>query len=120
MKISSKINLLMLKGAIVKMNTKAGMADCMVIPIEANNLFKGEKGLYLDLIGFDIATKKEGSHDTHIIKQSLSKEKRESMTEEELKAMPILGNHSVWSDGNTSQEPVTNPNPISEKDDLPF
>jgi len=119
-KISSRINLLMLKGAVVKMKGVSGMLDCLVLPIDQNNLFRGEKGIYLDLIAFELAVKKEGSKDTHLIKQSLSKDKRESMTEEALKSMPILGNHSVWSDGGYEAEPVTNPNPISEVDDLPF
>jgi hypothetical protein len=102
------------------MKAKSGMMDCLVIPIELNNLFKGDKGVYLDLIAFELANKKENSKDTHLVKQSLNKEKRESMTEDDLKNMPILGNHSVWSDGQNSQEPVSNSAPISEVDDLPF
>jgi hypothetical protein len=120
MKISGRLNLLMLQGAIMNMKSKCGMVDCLVIPIEKNNLFKSEKGLYLDLIAFELSQKKENSKDTHLVKQSLSKQKRESMTEEDLKNMPILGNLSVWSDGFDSQQPNINTYPISENDDLPF
>ena len=119
-KISSRINLLMLKCSVVNMKAKSGMMDCLVIPIEKNGLFKGEKGIYLDLIAFELANKKEGSKDTHLVKQSLPKEVRESMTEEEVKAMPILGNHAVWSDGQSSQEPTSTAAPIDETSDLPF
>jgi hypothetical protein len=120
MKISGRINLSMLKGAIQMQKSKSGMVECLVIPIELNNLFKGEKGVYLDLIAFDLSQKKEGSKDTHLVKQSLSKEKRETMSEDELKNMPILGNLAVWSDGVESQQPNIDSTPISENDDLPF
>lgn len=120
MKISSRINLLNLKCSVVNMKAKSGMMDCLVIPIELNNLFKGDKGVYLDLIAFEVINKQANSKDTHLVKQSLPKEKREAMSEEDLKAMPILGNHAVWSDGQSTQEPVSNSAPISEVDDLPF
>lgn len=118
MKISGKINLLMLKAAVKKMKATSGEIDCLVIPIEQNKLFRGEKGIYLDIIAFDLAPK-EGSKDTHLVKQSFSKEAREKMTEEEMKAMPILGNLSMWLDSN-SQEPVSSSKPIDEASDLPF
>jgi len=120
MNISGRINLLMLKGAVKKMKAQSGEIDCLVIPIDQNNLFRGEKGIYLDLIAFEVSTKKEGIKDTHLVKQSLAKEKREAMTEDELKAMPIIGNLAVWSDVGFNQEPVTNPEPIGETDNLPF
>lgn len=120
MNISGSINLLMLKGAVKKMKAQSGEIDCLVIPIDQNNLFRGEKGVYLNLIAFEITAKKEGSKDTHLVKQSLPKEKRESMTEEQLKAMPIIGNLAVWVEGGFNQEPLTDPTPIPEADDLPF
>lgn len=110
----------MLKGAIKFMKGQSGDIECLIIPIAQNHLFKGEKGLYLDLIAFELSAKKEGSKDTHLVKQSLSKEVRESMSEEQLKAMPIIGNLSVWTGDNQTAEPTTNPSPINEVDDLPF
>lgn len=120
MKVSARLNLLNLKCSVVNMKAKSGMMDCLVIPIELNNLFKGEKGVYLDLIAFELANKKADSKDTHLVKQSISKEKREAMSDEELKNMPILGNLAVWSDGQNSQESTSSAAPISEVDDLPF
>jgi hypothetical protein len=119
MKISGKINLLMLKAAVKKMKATSGEIDCLVIPIDQNKLYRGEKGIYLDLIAFDLP-QKEGSKDTHLVKQSFSKEVREAMTEEELKSLPILGNLSMWYDGTNTQEPISSAAPISENDDLPF
>jgi hypothetical protein len=118
--ISGKINLLMLNGAVKKMKSKSGEIECLIIPIELNHLFKGEKGIYLDIIGFELSNKKEGSKDTHLVKQSLSKDVRDLMSEDEIKGMPIIGNLSVWGDTGANQEPITKPDPLEAEDDLPF
>lgn len=99
MNIQSKINLAALKNAAIIKSGKNKDVDCLIIPIEQNNLFVSDKGaVYLDLYGFE--NKEVGKYgDTHMIKQSLSKEKREAMTEEEQKAMPILGNHKMGTGG---------------------
>jgi len=117
-KISGKINLLSLKASIKLMKARSGEMECLVIPIELNNLFKGEKGVYLDFIGFELKEKKD--KDTHLVKQSLPKDVREKMTEEEQKTQPIIGNLAVWSDTLESGQPVSNSGPIGEDDDLPF
>ena len=118
-RISGKINLMNLH-AIRKMITgAAGPVECIVIPIQKNKLFVGEKGVYLDLIAFEITNKKSESKDTHLLKQSFSKEVREAMSEDELKNLRILGGLQVW-DGQTEAEPVSNMAVQDEKDDLPF
>lgn len=48
--ISAKINLRQLQSAVRTMKGKSGDIKCLVIPIAANNLVEGEKGVYLDLI----------------------------------------------------------------------
>jgi len=118
-RISGKINLMNLKCVIKKMKGESGDVECIVIPIEKNKLFKGEKGLYLDLIAFEIENKKGDSKDTHLVKQSFGKEDRAKMSDEELKAMPILGNLQVW-DGPVEQPPVSDMGVQQESDDLPF
>ena len=55
----------------------------MVIPIEENQFVDGEKGVYLNLAGFEIKEKKGDSKDTHLVKQSFKKEVYEKMTEDE-------------------------------------
>lgn len=121
-RISGKLNLLNLHGAIKMINGKLGPVECVIIPLEKNKLFKGEKGIYLDLIAFEIAhdKRREGSKDTHLVKQSFSKEVRESMTEEQIKALPILGSLQVWDEGFTESEPVSSSTTLGEDDDLPF
>ncbi len=119
-RISGKLNLLQLH-AVVKMITgQTGPVECLVIPIAKNRLFKGDKGIYLDVVGFEIdPAKRKENKDTHILKQSFSKEVREAMSEDELRSLPILGNLQVW-DGASSAEPISSSVTQAENDDLPF
>ena len=81
---SVKLNLATLKCVLEKKKNKAGdLVDCLVIPLEANRLFKGEKGgIYLDLNAWptDPAKRIAGSLDTHIVKQQFPKEEFAAMT----------------------------------------
>ncbi len=121
-RISGKLNLLNLHGVVKMIPGKMGPVECVVIPLEKNKLFKGEKGIYLDLIAFEIAhdKRREGSKDTHLVKQSFSKEVRESMTEEQIKSLPILGSLQAWDESFTESEPVSSSTTLGEDDDLPF
>lgn len=120
-RISGKINLLNLHAVRKMMPGKLGPVECLVIPIEKNKLFIGEKGVYLDLIAFEIDPSKRNtdSRDSHLLKQSFSKEIREKMTEEQLKEMPILGNLQVWSE-RQEPEPISSTEVQNETDGLPF
>ena len=117
--ISGKLNLLQLHAVKKMMPGQLGPVECLIIPIQKNNLFVGDKGVYLDLIAFEVENKKSDSKDTHLIKQSLSKEVREKMTSEQLNAMPILGNLQVWGE-RSEPEPVSSGKTLNELDDLPF
>jgi hypothetical protein len=117
--ISGKINLLNLHAVRKMIAGQLGPVECLVIPIEKNNLFIGEKGVYLDLIAFEIEKPKADQKDTHLVKQSFSKEVREKMTEEQLKAMPILGNLQVW--GKETESKTVSSNAVQDElSDLPF
>jgi len=120
-RISTNLNLLQLHAVRKMITGQPGPVECLVIPIEKNNLIVGEKGIYINLIGFDIDPEKRNadSKDTHLVKQSFKKEVREAMGEEELKALPILGNHVVWS-GTNESEPTSSTDLQKEEDDLPF
>ena len=97
---------------------------CLVIPIEENHLYEGEKGIYADFIAWEMREKKENGA-THLIKQSLPKEARDGMSEEEKRALPIFGDlrdamtekkemetYSVPAQAGYATEPLV--------DDLPF
>lgn len=119
-RISGRINLAQLKGQVRVIKGESGMIECLVLPIQLNHLYKGEKGIYLDLIAFEIENKKNDSKDTHLVKQSFSKDVREKMTDEQLKAMPIIGNLQVWGEF-TEAEPQTKVDEVAaEESDLPF
>lgn len=118
--ISIKLNLAGLKHAVRIEKGKTGEQECIIIPIAQNNLFKGEKGLYLDLTAIEIKDRSKfaaDQKDTHLVKQSMPKDVYEKMTEEEKKAMPILGNAILWT-GNSNEPALAEPTP--ENDDLPF
>jgi len=120
--ISVKINLRQLKSTIRTLKGQSGDIECVVIPIVANHLVKGEKGVYLDMMAFDIKEKKADRKDTHLVKQSMPKEVYEVMSEQEKKDSPILGNMIVWG----FQEPTPNEFPVGDnsfdpqENDLPF
>ena len=120
-RISGKLNLLQLHAVVKLITGQTGPVECLVIPIIKNRLFKGDKGIYLDIVGFEIdpAKRNANSKDTHILKQSFSKEIRETMTEDELRSLPILGNLQVW-DGASSTEPISSSDLQPENDPLPF
>jgi len=103
--ISIKLNLKSLKSVEMKMKNKAGnQVDCLVIPIAENNLFKGEKGVYLDITAMELKNPTNGSKDTHLLKQNLQKDVYANMSDEQKKAMPILGNAIYWGKSGTTQE----------------
>lgn len=118
-RISGKINLLNLHAVRKMMPGQLGQVECLVIPIEKNKLFICEKGVYLDIVAFELQ-KKGDSKDTHLVKQSFSKEEREKMTDEQLKSMPVLGNLQVWSDTAQESEPISSTQVMDENDGLPF
>jgi len=99
-----------------------GEVECLVIPLEKNSLFKGTKGIYLDIIAFEIdpAKRNAESKDTHLVKQSFPKEIRELMSEEDLRKLPIIGNLQVWGESFTEQEPVSSAETQNAVDPLPF
>jgi hypothetical protein len=120
-RISGKINLLNLHGVVKMIPGQLGEVECLVIPLEKNSLFKGKSGIYLDIIAFEIdpAKRNAESKDTHLVKQSFSKEIRELMSEDDLRKLPIIGNLQVWGDYQES-EPVSSAETQNAVDPLPF
>lgn len=115
-----KITLTSLNHVIKTMKGKSGNETrCLIIPIKNNNLFESDKGnIYLDLIAFPLKNSNEYG-DTHLLKQSLSKEIRESLTDEEKNKLPIFGNVKELNISKEPEPKVDN-NLDSDIDDLPF
>ena len=120
--IGGKINLASLQHVARKMKGQDGEIDVIIIPIEKNNLFKSKKGnVYMDIIAFEIENKQYD--DTHLVKQSLPKDVRAKMSDDEKKNQPILGNLNVnlssgESEPQSAAPPSTNINEAEA--DLPF
>jgi len=121
-RISVKIKLAALKNAAIIKSGKNKDVDCLLIPIDSNHLFRGkENAIYLDVIGFETAVEKRKGKDTHMAKQSLSKEVQDAMSEEEKKAMPILGNFIDWDQaGGGGERAEVGATAVASEDDLPF
>lgn len=120
--IGGKLDLTQLVHVKTKKKNKAGEEiDCLVIPIQTNNLFQGEKGnVYLDLIAFPLRESKD--YATHLVKQSLPKDVRGKMSKEDQDKMPIFGNLKVM-DGSQGAAPNTTAGSggtVDEESDLPF
>lgn len=116
-----KINLTQLNCVVKEFKGKKGKVKCVVVPIKENNLYQGEKGVYLDLSGIALKDPKYPKQQTHLIKQNLPKEIYEKLSDEEKKAIPIIGNGLMFAhrepDQKVSQEvDLTG----DETDDLPF
>lgn len=131
--LSIKINLRQFKSIISEVKGKNGnMVKCLILPIAENKFVEGEKGVYVDLVGFQLKEKIADRKDTHLVKQSLPKEEREKLSKEQLQSMPIIGNAIDWGKVNREPEPeksgelqgsteITIPVTAAEgSDDLPF
>jgi hypothetical protein len=125
-RIRGKMNLAKLKSVVKKVKGKNGMIDCIIIPIEENDLFLSKKGsVFIDLIAFENDKIKEY---THMLKQSIDGDKYKAMTKDEQFAMPILGNLEYIDDTSSSAPVVSTELPDAkdltveeeQSDDLPF
>ena len=89
---SIRIDLLKLQGAFLRQlqgNTQT--KKCIIIPVEdCPSIYLGEKGCYLNLVGLETREAKYG--DTHLVKGDIPKDIRERMSQEQLRANPIIGN----------------------------
>lgn len=75
----------------VTLTGKSGQAKrCIVIPIEGNSVFEGEKGTYIDLVCFETPNSEYGSHMVTLSKTKEEQE-HEKQTGERVRK-PIVGN----------------------------
>lgn len=117
-----RVDLLKLNNAFMRnMTGRTATKRCLIIPVDDNpSIFLGEKGCRLCLTAIESANQQYG--DTHFIKGDLPKEVREGMTEEQVKALPILGNmrpikpKQMQVTGTVSMDAPEG----QQQDDLPF
>jgi len=119
---SISIDLLKIQGAFLRnLKGKTATKKCIIIPVEEHQgLYVGEKGCYLNLTAIEMREPKY--RDTHCIKPNLPKDEREAMTEEEQRALPILGGlhaieaHQQEVGGQVDASQIID----TSEDDLPF
>ena len=123
-----KVNALKYQNSgIMNIKGRTGTKRCLVVPIEENHLFVSAnddgspKAVYLDLNAFAL---REPKYDqTHLVKQSLPKDVRESMTKEQLDAMPILGGMKTFDNTPVNAAATCDAafvQPLNNNSDLPF
>ncbi len=126
MNYSGKLNLLKFKNAcLISVTGKTAVKKGIFIPLEDNNIFISAdeelkaKGAYIDFNAWENqSTSKYG--DTHSIRQSISKEVRERMSEEEIKAVPYIGNMKPYEVQNNAASVQAHHVNTEEKEELPF
>lgn len=126
MNYSGKLNLLKFRNAcIVSVQGRTEKKKGVFIPIDDNNLFISAdenlraKGAYLDFIAWE--NQQPGKYgDTHSLRQSVAKEVRERMTEEEQKAIPFIGNMRPYELQNAASSAYAPAVEVNSDDDLPF
>mgnify|MGYP003412536673 FL=1 len=127
MNYNLRIALTKIKGAkVMDIEGKTCTKRCVVIPIDSDegtvqDSYEGKidglpttkflNDVMLNLTAFEFKEKKYGQ--SHGIKASFSKKKLERTSEEELKAMPFVGNMKPWV-MNTSDDDLP---PAYEKED---
>jgi hypothetical protein len=86
-----KIDLLKLKGAFMRnLQGKTTTKRCIIIPVDdCDGIYLGEKGCYLNMTAIEMQEPRYS--DTHCIKVNIPQEQRETMSEEDVRNIPILG-----------------------------
>lgn len=115
--LSIKIDLLKIKhsGIVNLTNKKKEKIKCLVIKLDNEDLYIGEKGIYLNLTGYEVEESK--FNQTHILKINYDKDFFSKMTEEERKNTPIIGNIKEFE---KKEIETTLKDVILEEEDLPF
>lgn len=113
---SIKTDLLKLKGAFVtNIKGKTTTKRCLCIPIDGSGLFLGEKGCYLNMTAIEMNNPQY--NDTHCIKQNIERSVYDAMTEEQRRAMPIIGSMRPFE---KSQAALDTSYMVESNEDLPF
>jgi hypothetical protein len=83
-----------------KKDKEGNQIECLVIPIDKNNLVRSTKegydNIYFKFVGFPLREPRRNDNgnltQTHLVRRDTSKEERDNMSQDELNNMPILGN----------------------------
>lgn len=121
---SIKADLLKVQGAfLTNIKGKTATKQCICIPIEGSGLYAGAKGVYLNLTAVELREPKY--EDTHLVRQNIGADEYRAMSEEERRAIPILGGMKELAQAarSTVLEEASAQSTVQvdgETDDLPF
>lgn len=112
-----KINLALMNG-VKTITSKKNNEKYVCIPLSANYIFEGRKGLYMDLTAYSYDGK---FGESHFLKNRIPKDVYEKMSEEDKKNTTILGSLSPleMDKGITEKADYQEFEEVSEND-LPF
>ena len=104
------------KVGVANIQGKTGKVKCVVIPVEDNEIFLSEKGgIYKDFTAIELKEERYGQ--SHLVKPSIPSEKYKAMTEDEKKAVPIVG---ALMPIKSKEVEVKAEAVVDDDDDLPF
>lgn len=114
-----------LKHVIQKKKGKNGDIDCLVIPIDQNNLVRGKEGAVYMPIRVMTNTEQDQYGQNGFISQSVDSKVYKAASDEEkeeFKKLPILGNVKNFGSGGDAQASsgAASSEVMDENDDLPF
>ena len=112
-----KINLALMNG-VKTITSKKNNEKYVCIPLSANYIFEGRKGLYMDLTAYSYDGK---FGESHFLKNRIPKDIYEKMSEEDKKNTPIIGSLSpLEMDKGITEEVDYQEFNEDSKEDLPF
>lgn len=118
MNYNLNLNLKKLESAfLLDIKGKTETKQCICIPIKDNNLYVGEKGVYLSALIREIREENRKNNTTHIITKNIPTEEYQKLSEEEKMQIPILGNITTIPQKEMKSEGTVN---AEDNDDLPF
>lgn len=116
---SVRLNLQAFKNAgLVTIPGRTAKKRCICIPVDDNpEIFVGEKGVYLNLTAVEM--KEPGQYgDTHFLKGNVPEKVWKSMSEDEKRSQPIVGQMRLLI---RKEQTAPEVHPVQEvEDDLPF
>ena len=118
--ISVQLTKLNRTGRVLLDDRNGEKMDCFVIPLKYNHLsISANNEVYLNMAAWASENLKDGQ--THLLKPSVPKERLEKMTEEQKRAIPIIGNaRPMAKKPELESYSYSGPLGTTEEKDLPF
>lgn len=112
-----KVNLAKIKGAVAYKDPSS-KKKYLMLPLDNPCFFQGKSGVYLNIAAWQFKDGGANSYnESHYLRESLPKSEYEKLSQEEKKAMPIIGSMSVMEFATKQFNGAIN---MDDCEDLPF